>query len=69
MRVGAAGPLGPRTATDWAILDEESPRAVINAIAREELEGELGDRINQQSVEPGGSGREISAILEEQRKA
>jgi hypothetical protein len=29
------------------ILDEESLRAVVNAIVREELQGELGDRIGR----------------------
>jgi hypothetical protein len=29
------------------ILDEEALRGVINAIVREELQGELGDRINR----------------------
>ena len=69
MRVagGLAEGLGPRTATDAPILDEESLRAVINAIVREELEGELGDRINRNLRKL--IRREISAILEEQRKA
>jgi hypothetical protein len=70
MRVGGGGlaeGLGRRIATDAPILDEESLRAVINAIVREELEGELGDRINRNLRKL--IRREISQILEEQRKA
>ncbi len=48
------------------ILDEESLRAVINAIVREELQGELGERINRNLRKLVR--QEIGQILEEQRK-
>jgi hypothetical protein len=47
------------------ILDEESLRATINAIVREELQGELGDRIGRNLRKL--IRREIAQILEEQR--
>jgi hypothetical protein len=52
---------------DAPILDEESLRAVINAILREELQGELGDRIGRNLRKL--IRREIHQILEEQAKA
>ncbi|MFO1143489.1 MAG: hypothetical protein U1E59_14075 [Amaricoccus sp.] len=48
------------------ILDEESLRELINGIVREELQGELGDRINRNLRKL--IRREITQILEEQRK-
>ena len=48
------------------ILDEESLRELINSIVREELQGELGDRINRNLRKL--IRREITQILEEQRK-
>ena len=47
------------------ILDEESLRATINAIVREELQGELGDRIARNLRKLVR--REVAQILEEQR--
>ncbi len=49
------------------ILDEESLRSVINAIVREELQGELGERINRNLRKLVR--QEIAQVLEEQRKA
>ena len=69
MRVpgGLAEGLGSAaTAPDAPILDENSLRSIINAIVREELEGELGDRINRNLRKL--IRREISQILEEQKK-
>jgi len=48
------------------ILDEESLRATINAIVREELQGELGDRIGRNLRKL--IRREIAQMLEEARK-
>jgi hypothetical protein len=48
------------------ILDEESLRDLINAIVREELQGELGERINRNLRKL--IRREIMQVLEEQRK-
>ena len=48
------------------ILDEESLREMINAIVREELQGELGDRISRNLRKL--IRREIAEVLEEQRK-
>ena len=48
------------------ILDEEALRGVINAIVREELQGELGDRISRNLRKL--IRREIAEMLEEQRK-
>lgn len=48
------------------ILDEEQLRALINAIVREELQGELGDRIGRNLRKL--IRREVAAVLEEQRK-
>lgn len=56
---GMAGSAAP-------ILDEESLRELINGIVREELQGELGDRINRNLRKL--IRREITQILEEQRK-
>ena len=70
MRVpgGLAEGLGrPAAASDAPILDEASLRGVINTIVREELEGELGDRINRNLRKL--IRREIVQVLEEQRKA
>ena len=67
---GAALAEGLEAAADGAaapILDEESLRALINAIVREELQGELGERINRNLRKL--IRREIAAILEEQRKS
>lgn len=49
------------------ILDEEALRAVINAIVREELQGELGDRISRNLRKL--IRREIGQILAEEREA
>ncbi len=51
---------------DAPILDEESLRDLINGIVREELQGELGERINRNLRKL--IRREIASILEEQRK-
>ena len=70
MRVpgGLAEGLGRQAAaTDAPILDEASLRGLINTIVREELEGELGDRINRNLRKL--IRREIVQVLEEQRKA
>jgi hypothetical protein len=48
------------------ILDEASLREMINAIVREELQGELGDRISRNLRKL--IRREIAEVLEEQRK-
>jgi hypothetical protein len=53
-------------AADAPILDEQSLRGMINTIVREELEGELGDRINRNLRKL--IRREIAQVLEEQRK-
>ena len=70
LRSGAAGGLaeGLEGAEGSAapILDEESLRAAINAIVREELQGELGERINRNLRKLVR--QEISHFLEEQRK-
>ena len=47
-------------------LDEAALRAMINAIVREELQGELGERINRNLRKL--IRREIAEFLEEQRK-
>jgi hypothetical protein len=47
------------------ILDEESLRSVINAIVREELQGELGERIGRNLRKL--IRREIGQILDERR--
>lgn len=49
------------------ILDEESLRTTINAIVREELQGELGERIGRNLRKL--IRREIAQMLEEARKA
>ncbi len=69
MRVpgGLAEGLGRPAAADAPILDEASLRGVINTIVREELEGELGDRINRNLRKL--IRREIAQVLEEQKKA
>jgi len=48
-------------------LDEAALRRMINEIVREELQGELGDRINRNLRKL--IRREIAEFLEEQRKA
>jgi hypothetical protein len=48
-------------------LDEAALRAMINAIVREELQGELGERINRNLRKL--IRREIAEFLEESRKA
>ena len=60
----AEGIAGARA--DAPILDEESLRDLINGIVREELQGELGERINRNLRKL--IRREIASILEEQRK-
>lgn len=62
----AAGAAGAAEGSAAPILDEESLRAVINAIVREELQGELGDRINRNLRKLVR--QEISQFLEEERK-
>ncbi len=71
VRRGAAGGLAegidvPADGSSAPILDEESLRAVINAIVREELQGELGERINRNLRKLVR--QEIAQILEEQPK-
>ena len=73
MRVGAGRRLGTSLADgldDGAapapILDEEQLRELINSIVREELQGELGDRISRNLRKL--IRRELAAVLEEQRK-
>ena len=56
----------PRAPGQAPILDEESLRELINSIVREELQGELGDRISRNLRKL--IRREITQILEEQRK-
>lgn len=48
------------------ILDEEALRGIVNAIVREELQGELGDRISRNLRRL--IRREIGQILDEQRR-
>ncbi len=48
-------------------LDEAALRAMINAIVREELQGELGERINRNLRKL--IRREIAEFIEEQRKS
>jgi hypothetical protein len=62
----AAGMESPGEGGAAPILDEESLRAVINALVREELQGELGERINRNLRKLVR--QEISQFLEEQRK-
>ena len=62
----AAGMEAPGEGSAAPILDEESLRAVINAIVRVELQGELGERINRNLRKLVR--QEINQILEEQRK-
>jgi hypothetical protein len=68
MRAGGLAEGLERTAlaTDAPILDEESLRGLINSIVREELEGELGDRINRNLRKL--IRREVALALEEQQK-
>jgi hypothetical protein len=63
---GLAEGLDPTTSPSAPILDEESLRKVINALVREELQGELGERINRNLRKL--IRREIGLFLEEQRK-
>lgn len=62
----AAGiePMAPRGGAP--ILDEEALRGVVNAIVRDELQGELGDRISRNLRRL--IRREIGQMLEEQRR-
>lgn len=62
----AAGiePIAPRASAP--ILDEEALRGVVNAIVRDELQGELGDRISRNLRKL--IRREIGQFLEEQRR-
>ena len=62
----AEGLEGGRRRRAAPILDEEALRGMINAIVREELQGELGDRINRNLRKL--IRREIAEFLEEQRK-
>jgi len=62
----AAGRSDEGEAAAAPILDEESLRTVINAIVREELQGELGERINRNLRKLVR--QEISQFLDEQRK-
>jgi hypothetical protein len=57
--------LAARGAGGAPILDEESLRSTINAIVREELQGELGDRIARNLRKL--IRREIVQVLEERR--
>lgn len=61
----AAG-LANRGGAPAPILDEESLRETINAIIREELQGELGERIGRNLRKL--IRREINQILDEQRR-
>jgi hypothetical protein len=63
---GLAAGLTRGTSQAAPILDEESLRDLINAMVREELQGELGDRINRNLRKL--IRREIMQVLEEQRK-
>ena len=56
----------PRRRVPAPNLDEAALRAMINAIVREELQGELGERINRNLRKL--IRREIAEFLEEQRK-
>jgi hypothetical protein len=72
VRVGSTGGLAegmevPPEGSAAPILDEESLRAVINAIVREELQGELGDPITRNLRKLVR--QEIAQVLDEQRKA
>lgn len=55
-----------RTAVAAPILDEEALRGVVNAIVREELQGEMGDRISRNLRKL--IRREIALVLREERK-
>lgn len=72
MRTGDAEGLaegigGGSVASTAPILDEESLREVINALVREELQGELGERINRNLRKL--IRREVLQVLEEQQKS
>ncbi len=76
MRAGAERPAGPGAlladgieggpAAPAPALDEQALREMINGIVREELQGELGDRIGRNLRKL--IRREIAQILEEQRR-
>jgi len=76
MRSGAERPAGPGAlladgieggpAAPAPALDEQALREMINGIVREELQGELGDRIGRNLRKL--IRREIAQILEEQRR-
>jgi hypothetical protein len=57
----------PGRAAGAPILDEESLRAVINAIVREELQGELGETISRNLRKL--IRREINQALDERRES
>jgi hypothetical protein len=59
---GSAGPINAAPS-----LDEEALREMINAIVREELQGELGERISRNLRKL--IRREISELLEEARRS
>lgn len=56
---------GPDRLPPAPILDEEALRGVVNSIVREELQGELGDRISRNLRKL--IRREIGQVLAEQR--
>lgn len=57
---------GPVRAPGAPILDEEAMRGVINTIVREELQGEMGERISRNLRKL--IRREIGQMLEDNRK-
>ena len=63
----AEGIEAPGRGSAAPILDEESLRAVINAIVREELQGELGERIGRNLRKL--IRREITQVLDERRES
>lgn len=78
MRVDASGPSGEvlaegledvpaRAGAAAPILDEEALRGVVNAIVREELQGEMGDRISRNLRKLVR--REIALVLREERES
>jgi hypothetical protein len=70
MRVDAgpdgAGDVSPSRGAPAPMIDEETVRVMINRIVREELQGELGDRIGRNLRKIVR--REIAAMLEETRR-
>ncbi len=59
-------PLRPERAQPAPILDEEALRGVINDLVREELQGELGDRISRNLRKL--IRRELAQMLQEQKR-